>query len=60
MDWGFIEELKRDPELASIPVILLTARSDEESRVQGTTSGADAFLGKPFNSRNFAVSFATS
>ena len=47
----FIEELKRDPELASIPVTLLTARSDEESRVQGTTSGADAFLGKPFNSQ---------
>ncbi len=29
--------------------MLLTARSDEESRALGTQQGADAFLGKPFN-----------
>jgi class 3 adenylate cyclase len=46
-----VEAIKADSELASIPVILLTARSDDDSRLKGTTSGADAFLGKPFNSR---------
>jgi signal transduction histidine kinase/class 3 adenylate cyclase len=46
-----IQALKKDPKLASIPVILLTARSDDESRLLGTTSGADAFLGKPFNTQ---------
>ena len=44
-----IKELKADPDLASTPVILLTAKSDEESKIIGTEIGADAFLGKPFN-----------
>ncbi|MBW1879777.1 MAG: response regulator [Deltaproteobacteria bacterium] len=44
-----IEKLKADPDLSSIPVVLLTARSDEESKLLGTERGADAFIGKPFN-----------
>ena len=44
-----IKELKNGGELSSIPVILLTAKSDEESKLIGTEIGADAFLGKPFN-----------
>lgn len=45
----FIEEIQKDPALAGIPVILLTAKSDEESRLYGTEKGASAYLGKPFN-----------
>ncbi|WP_218110102.1 7TM diverse intracellular signaling domain-containing protein [Oligoflexus tunisiensis] len=45
----FIEELQKDGALSSIPVILLTAKSDEESRQIGTSKGASAYLGKPFN-----------
>jgi signal transduction histidine kinase/class 3 adenylate cyclase len=45
----FIKKLKSDASLASIPVVLLTARSDEESKLLGTELGADAFIGKPFN-----------
>ena len=33
----------------STPMILLTAKSDDESKVLGTEIGANAFLGKPFN-----------
>jgi len=44
-----IEKLKADRDLSSIPVVLLTARSDEESKLLGTERGADAFIGKPFN-----------
>jgi two-component system, sensor histidine kinase LadS len=44
-----IRELRADPELASTPVVLLTAKSDEQSRLEGTSAGADAFLGKPFH-----------
>ena len=44
-----IKEIKTDKELMYIPVILLTAKSDEESKVEGTELGADGFLGKPFN-----------
>src|SRR5690606_37149841 len=38
-------------ELRSTPVVLLTAKSDEESKLLGTEHGADAFLGKPFDRR---------
>jgi signal transduction histidine kinase len=45
----FIEKLRQDTDLATTPVVLLTAKSDDESRLLGTKAGADAFLGKPFN-----------
>jgi two-component system, sensor histidine kinase LadS len=44
-----IRELRADEELTSTPVVLLTAKSDEKSRLEGTSAGADAFLGKPFH-----------
>lgn len=40
--------LKEDISISHIPVILLTARSDEQSRQQGYKNGADAYLAKPF------------
>ena len=44
-----IKSLKDDPALSSIPVVLLTAKSDDESKLTGAEIGAEAFLGKPFN-----------
>ena len=44
----FIAMVREDAELSPIPIVLLTAKSDEESRIIGTAIGADAFLGKPF------------
>ena len=44
-----ISALRADPDLRAVPVVLLTAKSDEESKLAGTEIGADAFLGKPFN-----------
>lgn len=44
-----IKILKNDPLCSMIPVILLTAKTDEESKMQGIEIGANAFLGKPFN-----------
>ncbi|MBT6180249.1 MAG: response regulator [Deltaproteobacteria bacterium] len=44
-----IAAVKDDPKLSSTPMILLTAKSDDESKVLGTEIGANAFLGKPFN-----------
>ncbi|MBF0441534.1 MAG: response regulator, partial [Oligoflexales bacterium] len=44
-----IERMQRDDVLRTIPTILLTAKSDEESRVIGIQKGAHAYLGKPFN-----------
>ena len=36
---------------SSIPVLLLTARSEVEDRVEGLDAGADDYLPKPFDSR---------
>mgnify|MGYP000037969244 CR=1 FL=1 len=44
-----LKRLKQDELTAHIPVILLTARSDLESRLQGLNLNADEYLSKPFN-----------
>ena len=41
--------LKTDPQTAHIPIILLTALSDESVKVRGLNAGAEAFLSKPIN-----------
>ena len=41
-------ELKHSFEYSHIPVILLSAKADEEVRVKGLTANADAFVEKPF------------
>ncbi|MCC6460773.1 MAG: response regulator [Saprospiraceae bacterium] len=40
--------IKHDDRTAQIPVILLTARSAEEEKLQGYETGADAYVTKPF------------
>jgi len=44
-----LQHIKDDDMTAHIPVILLTARSDLESRLQGLNLNADEYLSKPFN-----------
>ncbi|MGF1498279.1 MAG: response regulator [Elainellaceae cyanobacterium] len=46
-----IEQLRQQEETRGIPIILLTAKADEETRIEGTERGADAYLSKPFNHR---------
>jgi signal transduction histidine kinase len=41
--------LKTEPETASIPVILLTAKGEKEDRSLGLAAGADAYVIKPFS-----------
>jgi signal transduction histidine kinase/CheY-like chemotaxis protein/AraC-like DNA-binding protein len=45
----FCREVKSNIEISHIPVVLLTARSDESSIKQGYKMGADAYLTKPFS-----------
>jgi DNA-binding response OmpR family regulator len=43
------KELKKDPGLSDIHVIMLTAKGQEADREQGLSAGADEFMTKPFS-----------
>jgi PAS domain S-box-containing protein len=49
--FGLLRELRANPQTQELPVILLSARAGEESRVEGLESGADDYLVKPFSAR---------
>ncbi len=46
-----LRSLRADPRTSGVPVILLSARAGEESRIEGMESGADDYLVKPFSAR---------
>ena len=46
-----LKALRADEQTRTIPVILLSARAGEESRVEGIEAGADDYLIKPFSAR---------
>ncbi len=47
----FTKKLKKDPANQDLPVIMLTARGEEDDRVQGLEAGADDYVVKPFSPR---------
>lgn len=47
----FCRMLKSDELLSEIPVIMLTAKGEEDSKVQGLDAGADDYMTKPFSTR---------
>ena len=46
-----IRRLKRDQATADVPVVLLTARSEEDNKIHGLDAGADDYITKPFSPR---------
>ena len=48
-------EIRKELSTSHIPVVLLTARADVDSRIQGLTAGADDFLSKPVNLNELSV-----
>ncbi len=55
---GLLNRLRSNPATVSIPVVLLSARADEESVVEGMESGADDYLMKPFSARELVARVA--
>jgi len=44
-----LEVLKKNPETAQIPVIMLTARTQDQDVLKGWQAGVECYLTKPFN-----------
>ena len=47
----FARKLRGDDRTRSIPLIMLTARSDEQDKIAGLETGADDYITKPFSPR---------
>ena len=47
--------LRRNPETQNVPIIMLTARGEEEDRVRGLETGADDYVTKPFSPRELVA-----
>ena len=57
--FGLLRAIRDDSVLCSMPVILVSARAGEESRVEGLQADADDYLVKPFTSRELLARVAT-
>ena len=47
--------LRRAPETAQVPIIMLTARGEEADRIRGLETGADDYVTKPFSPRELVA-----
>jgi PAS domain S-box-containing protein len=57
---GLLRDIRADPMLRDLPVILLSARAGEDARLEGLQSGADDYLAKPFSTRELVVRVAAN
>ena len=51
--WQVLDHLRSLPETRTLPVLVLTAHAEEESRRRADEGGADAFVTKPFQPNDF-------
>ena len=47
--FGSLQNLRRQKQTNSLPIIILTAKGEEEDRIRGLDSGADDYISKPFS-----------
>ena len=53
VEWA--RRLKKDPSYQDLPIIMLTARGEEEDKVRGLEVGADDYLTKPFSPKELVA-----
>jgi len=58
--YGVLSHLRSRPGTATLPVIVLTAKGDEDNEVQVLKLGADDFLTKPFRARALSARLETA
>jgi DNA-binding response OmpR family regulator len=47
--WDVLSELREDPDVADVPVVMLTAQADEATEWRARELGAAAYIAKPVN-----------
>jgi signal transduction histidine kinase/DNA-binding response OmpR family regulator len=57
--FGLLQALRADERTRAIPVVMLSARAGEESRIEGLQAGADDYLVKPFSARELIARVRT-
>lgn len=55
----FAKKLKKNPLTHDIPIIMLTARAEEENKIKGLDIGADDYITKPFSPRELIARIKT-
>jgi PAS domain S-box-containing protein len=53
--FGLLQRIRGSEQTRTIPIIMLSARAGEESRVEGLDAGADDYLVKPFSARELVA-----
>jgi two-component system phosphate regulon response regulator PhoB len=51
----FARRLRKDEVTAGIPIIMLTAKADEDNKIQGLEAGVDDYITKPFSPRELVA-----
>jgi two-component system phosphate regulon response regulator PhoB len=49
------QQLKQNPKTRAIPIIMVSARGEEEDRIRGLDTGADDYVAKPFSPRELVA-----
>jgi PAS domain S-box-containing protein len=58
--FGLVREIRADPSLADLPIVLLSARAGPRENIEGLEAGADDYLVKPFGAQELLARIASN
>jgi PAS domain S-box-containing protein len=58
--FGLVREIRADPLLADLPIVLLSARAGPQANIEGLEAGADDYLVKPFGAQELLARIASN